>query len=81
MLGAALARLHPRNGGELNNTEMAREQGVRVSRLCVNLKAMLRRYTEGDEAGFEVGRDGTQRVALATSLLLRCSAYIGASWQ
>lgn len=50
------------------SAEMAREQGLRVSKLCVNLKTLLKRYVEGDEEGFVVGIRvaHVQRVAQGT---------------
>ncbi len=35
--------------------ELRRVQAARVEQLATNLKALLRRYVEGDLEGFEVG--------------------------
>jgi hypothetical protein len=35
--------------------ELRKAQAARVEQLAVNLKALLRRYVEGDTGGYEVG--------------------------
>ncbi|KXZ52148.1 hypothetical protein GPECTOR_10g777 [Gonium pectorale] len=52
LVGELLIALAARSGGELTAADMTREQGVRVQKLCVNLIALLKRYTQGDEEGF-----------------------------
>ena len=39
-------------GGDLSVADLRRAQAARVERLAANLKALLRRHVEGDEAGF-----------------------------
>ncbi|KAG2438479.1 hypothetical protein HXX76_005032 [Chlamydomonas incerta] len=54
LVGELFIACAARSGGQVASAEMAREQGMRVSRLCVNLKTILKRYVEGDEEGFVI---------------------------
>ncbi|PNW81790.1 hypothetical protein CHLRE_06g260350v5 [Chlamydomonas reinhardtii] len=54
LVGELFIACAARSGGQVASAEMAREQGLRVSKLCVNLKTLLKRYVEGDEEGFVI---------------------------
>ncbi|KAG2485127.1 hypothetical protein HYH03_016114 [Edaphochlamys debaryana] len=63
-LGIALAARH---GSDLTAADVAREQALRVARLSAELKARLKRFVEGDEAGFEAAmREEAARLAKAS---------------
>jgi hypothetical protein len=66
---AAAARL----GGEVTPAQMKAVQGVRVDKLAVNLKAVLQRFTAGDEEGFKVRQAGARDSLLG----LRTSPCVG----
>ncbi|KAG2430677.1 hypothetical protein HYH02_013674 [Chlamydomonas schloesseri] len=54
LVGELFIACAARSGGQVASADMAREQGIRVSKLCVNLKTILKRYVEGDEEGFVI---------------------------
>ncbi|KAG2492691.1 hypothetical protein HYH03_009105 [Edaphochlamys debaryana] len=67
LVGELFIAIMARSGGELTAAETAREQGARVQKLCVNLKATLRRYTAGDEEGFTLSmREEAARLVKAS---------------
>lgn len=57
LIGELLIANAAKNAGELTSADMKRDQAVRVARLSVNLKALLVRYTQGDEAGFKLAME------------------------
>ncbi|GFR42214.1 hypothetical protein Agub_g3105 [Astrephomene gubernaculifera] len=54
LVGELLIAAAARNGGEITGPEAAREQLGRVQQLSVNLRAILKRYTQGDVEGFKL---------------------------
>ncbi|EFJ53165.1 molecular chaperone [Volvox carteri f. nagariensis] len=66
LVGELFIAMAARNAGELGSAEMAREQGIRVQKLCVNLKAMLKRYEEGEEAFVAAMREEAARLVRAS---------------
>ena len=47
-----------KSGGDLSTAAIRSLQAAREQRLAVLLAALLRRYVEGDEAGFKVHKGG-----------------------
>ncbi|GLC44692.1 hypothetical protein PLESTB_000973900 [Pleodorina starrii] len=66
LVGELFIAMAARSGGEVGSTEMTREQGVRVQKLCVNLKAILKRYEEGEEAFAAAMREDAARLVKAS---------------
>ncbi|KIY99358.1 hypothetical protein MNEG_8600 [Monoraphidium neglectum] len=66
-------------GGELDVAELRKAQAARVEQLAVNLKALLRRYVEGDTGGYELSqRCEAARLAEASfgDTLLHCIGQV-----
>jgi len=53
LIGELAISTAARNSGNLSQKQMQRIQAQREQTLAINLKALLRRYVEGDEAGFK----------------------------
>ncbi|GIL50084.1 hypothetical protein Vafri_6393 [Volvox africanus] len=66
LVGELFIATAARGGGEVGSTEMAREQGIRVQKLCVNLKAILKRYEEGEEAFVAAMREDAAKLGKAS---------------
>ncbi|GLI63100.1 hypothetical protein VaNZ11_006004, partial [Volvox africanus] len=66
LVGELFIATAARGGGEVGSTEMAREQGVRVQKLCVNLKAILKRYEDGEEAFVVAMREDAAKLGKAS---------------
>ncbi|GIM01777.1 hypothetical protein Vretimale_6563 [Volvox reticuliferus] len=66
LVGELFIATAARCGGEVGSTEMAREQGIRVQQLCVNLKAILKRYEMGEEAFVAAMREDAAKLVKAS---------------